>query len=39
MTVNKIKLANLAKDLNLKNKDLIEILAAGGYIKTTSATL
>lgn len=39
MTVNKIKLANLAKDLNLKNKELIDILATGGYVKTTSATL
>ena len=39
MAVTKIKLANLAKDLNLKNKDLIDILNAGGFQKGSSASL
>ena len=39
MAVTKIKLANLAKDLNLKNKDLIDILNAGGFPKGSSASL
>jgi translation initiation factor IF-2 len=39
MAVTKIKLANLAKDLNLKNKDLIDILSAGGFNKNSSSTL
>ncbi len=39
MAVTKIKLAALAKDLGLKNKELIDILAAGGFPKVSSATL
>lgn len=39
MAVTKIKLATLAKDLGLKNKELIDILAAGGFPKVSSATL
>lgn len=39
MAVTKIKLAGLAKDLGLKNKDLIDILAAGGISKVSSASL
>ena len=39
MALTKIKLASLAKDLNLKNKDLIDILQKGGYNKSAFAML
>ena len=39
MAVTKIKLAALAKDLDLKNKDLIDILNADGLSKSSSAVL